>query len=461
MSDSDARLKVTADTTGAVGPVDKLTEAEKRAGEAGKKAGADATAGAEQISPAYTKAAAAVDSFGTQAEKGGRGAEKALAFATIQVQKLEAEIAGLKAQGRPTAALEAGLDNLKSKLTASTATVGQFRAAQADAADATRRSTVAQGEMVGSVGDLTGTIKNSIPALADHIDKLSIIAAKSFAAAQAGALLTSGLRALTDGTVKNKDGLVQTESASRAYIVATDDLFKAISRLDIKGTAVGVLNLAGTWRAHAEGLYENVTAFGALTDAKRSYDLASTIKVQRDIVAGHEAELNALNNKAAALIREVAVQKEAGGVQKFIRTEIKETLDAYVAADEPINAALASTAKSLGIVSTAQENASKTAKDLAKDALEVCNEARQGGRGCRGENPTRRTRLCSPGSGRSTRVSTTKSRRSKPGLPEALPTRQAHARLSSKPQSSASEASRRSWRKTAPNSTLPRTSCRA
>ena len=370
MSDSDAKLKVTADTTGAVGPVDKLTEAEQRAAEAAKKAGKEFDDAIQPLPASYLKASAAVNSFGVQAEKGGKGAEKALAFATIQVQQLEAEIAGIKAQGKPTADLEAGLDTLKGKLTASTATVGQFRAAQADAADATRRSTIRQGEFSGSISDVTGTLKNMSPVLADAIDKYSILAAKAFAVAQAASLVTAGLRAATDGAAKNKDGVAQVETATRAYIVASDDLLKSITRLDIKGTAAGVLNLAGTWRAHAEGLYENVTAFGALTDAKRAYDLASTIKVQREIVAGHEAELNALNNKAAALIREVAVQKEAGGIQKFVRTEIKETLDAYVAADEPINAALAATAKSLGIVSTAQEAASKTAKDLAKDALE-------------------------------------------------------------------------------------------
>lgn len=355
MSDTDARLKVTADTTGAVGPLDNLNKTQEKVGDTGKKTGAE-------LSAAYTAAAAGVDRFAKQVESGSKGAERGLALATIQLQKLEAEITTLKAQGKPTAALEAGLDSLRGKLATSTEGLGRFRAAAADAADATRKATQRAGEFSGSITDVGGTLKTFNPALGDTIDKISIFAAKAYVAVKALGIVAEAAKGAAIGT-DTYTGAVKDN------IDSTLDLVKAASSLDFVGV---IKNLPGV-RAGIQGLardiQETTTALGDLADAGSADKFAGILQVQRSLVSGHESEVAALNKKAAALVREITVQKEAGEVQKFVRDEVQKTVDGYVNAGEPVNAALAEQAASLGIVATAQKSASTAAAEHTESAV--------------------------------------------------------------------------------------------
>lgn len=346
----DETLRLGADVASAVAAFDKLEAEAKQTGEA--------------LSSSFVKADASAAKFLAQVETGSKGAERSMALLAVQINAVEQEIAQLKGQGKPTALMEAGLDSLKAKLALGTAQLGQFRAAAADAADATRKATQRAGEFSGSIGDVTGTLKTMSPQLGNAIDKASIMAAKIFALASAAKILTGVLVKLTDEAKTSADGMAETETASHANAKAFDDLLNSILRLDIPGVARDFLNLAGTVRATSEGLYDSALAFGKLTDAKEAFDFAKTIQAQQDLVKGHEEEVAALNRKAEALSREITTQQQAGEVQGYVRDAIKETLDSYDKLHEAVPSQLAEQAASLGIVSSAQEKATESAAKL-------------------------------------------------------------------------------------------------
>lgn len=339
---NDETIKINADTSQAVAEVAKLENAVAELG--------------SEMPAAFDKASAAADKFLTAVETGGKGATRSLALATVQIDALEKELLQLKAAGKPTAALEAGIEALRAKLAVGTAQLGKFRAAAADAADATRKATQRAGEFSGSVTDVTGTLKTLSPALGNAIDKYSILAAKAFVAVKALQLGTEALSEVTKAT-GNYNG------ATADAVDSASKFASSLASFDFAGAIKAAGTFIGTMDTLTQATDKSTVALGNLADAADAKNFAGILKVQQSLVQGHEAETAALNVKAAALEREIQVQTAAGEVQGFLRDAIKETLEAYAKIHEEVPAGLAAQAAALGIVTSEQE---KTAASSAK-----------------------------------------------------------------------------------------------
>lgn len=336
-------IKLEADASKAIAEFEKLKTA--------------ATTTEEQISAGFAEASASADRFANAVATGSKGAERALALTVVQIEKLEAEIVQLKAQGKPTAVLEAGVESLRAKLALGTAQLGRFKAAAADAADSTRKATQRAGEFSGSITDVTGTLKTLSPALGNAIDKYSILAAKAFVAVRALQLGTEALKEVTKAT-GNYSG------ATKDAVDSASGFASALASFDFAGAIRSAGAFIGTMHTLTQATDETTTALGNLADAANAKAFAGVLKVQGDLVAGHEREVAALNVKAEALSREIATQQEAGEVQKYVRDEVQKTVDAYAAAGEAVPANLAAQADALGIVAKAQASTEASAKKL-------------------------------------------------------------------------------------------------
>ena len=101
-----------------------------------------------------------------------------------------------------------------------------------------------------------------------------------------------------------------------------------------------------------------------MVDLDAANEFRKILKAQGDLVQGHLAEVEALNQKAAALSREIEVQRASGEVQKYIRDAVEETLKAYEKAGEAVPAKLAEQAAALNITTDAQDKTAKSAENL-------------------------------------------------------------------------------------------------
>ena len=339
----DETLRLGADVASAVAAFDKLEAEAKQTGEA--------------LSSSFVKADASAAKFLAQVETGSKGAERSMALLAVQINAVEQEIAQLKAQGKPTALMEAGLDSLKAKLALGTAQLGQFRAAAADAADATRKATQRAGEFSGSVTDVTGTLKTLSPTLGNAIDKYSILAAKAFVAVKAMQVSAEALKEVAKATG-------EYNGATRDAIDSASGFASSIASFDFAGAIAKAGQFLGAMHDLTQGISETTAALGNLADAQDARNFAGLLKTQQDLVKGHEEEVDALNRKAAAISREITTQQQAGEVQGYVRDAIKETLDSYDKLHEAVPSQLAEQAASLGIVSSAQEKATESAAKL-------------------------------------------------------------------------------------------------
>lgn len=317
------------------------------------KIGADLT----QVVAGFEAAEKSAVKFTAAVETGGKGAERAAVLLAIQIDNLEKQIAQLKAQGKPTEQFEVGLAALKGKLADGTAQLGRFRAAAADVSDATRKATQRAGEFSGSVTDVTGTLKTLSPALGNAIDKYSILAAKAFVAVKALQVSTAAAKELAIATG-------EYTGATKDAIDSADGFASSLASFDF----VGAIKSAGRFSAAmydvTQRVSESTAALGELADASAAKNFAGILKLQSDLVQGHQAETEALNKKAEALVREISVQKEAGGVQEYVKDALRDTLDAYAKIHEAVPPDLAEQAAALGVVSKEQEKAAESAAKL-------------------------------------------------------------------------------------------------
>jgi predicted phage tail protein len=315
-----------------------------------------------QAIAALDAAGKAAEQFGKMVESGAKGAERAAALLTIQIDKLEQEVAQLKAQGKPTAQFEAGLATLKEKLAASTAQLGKYKAAAADVADATRKATQRAGEFSGSVTDVTGTLKTLSPALGNAIDKYSILAAKAFVAVKAMQVAAEGAKELAKATG-------DYNGATKEAIDSASGFASALASFDFAGAIRNAGQFLGTMHDLTQGISQTTVALGEMANAADAKAFAGLLKVQRDLVAGHEAEVAALERKSEAIVREVATQREAGEVQGWLKDQIQQTLEAYEKAHEAVDPALQAVADSLGIVTKAQEKTTESSVKLEESGV--------------------------------------------------------------------------------------------
>ena len=235
--------------------------------------------------------------------------------------------------------------------------LAQFRAAAADAADATRKATQRAGEFSGSVTDVTGTLKTLSPTLGNAIDKYSILAAKAFVAVKAMQVSAEALKEVAKATG-------EYNGATRDAIDSASGFASSIASFDFAGAIAKAGQFLGAMHDLTQGISETTAAFGNLADAQDARNFAGLLKTQQDLVKGHEEEVDALNRKAAAISREITTQQQEGEVQGYVRDAIKETLDSYDKLHEAVPSQLAEQAASLGIVSSAQEKATESAAKL-------------------------------------------------------------------------------------------------
>lgn len=339
----DNIIRLEADATKAVAEFERLKAA--------------ATTTEAQISAGFDDASASADRFLETVATGGKGAERALALTNVQIDKLEAELAQLKAQGKPTATLEAGIESLRAKLALGTAQLGKFKAAAADASDATRKATQRAGEFSGSVTDVTNTLKTLSPALGNAIDKYSILAAKAFVAVKALQVGAEAAKELAKATG-------EYNGATKDAIDSANGFATALLSFDFAGAIRSAGQFLGTMHDLTQGISETTVALGEMANAADAKNFAGMLKVQRDLVGGHEAETAALNKKAEAILREVATQQQAGEVQGWLKDQVLQTIQAYGKAFEEVPPALQGVADSLGIVTKEQEKTTASAEKL-------------------------------------------------------------------------------------------------
>lgn len=235
------------------------------------------------------------------------------------------------------------------------------------------RVNAAQGEAalkaLGAAGIQAGTdIEKGVGGGAGAAtDKLAAFGAKLFGLTKIAA---------TFGEVIRQTGnAIEFESdAAKEATTATADLFTAIGSLDAAGAGAALGKIIGNLEAMREGLDETSLAWGRLTDAASAEKFAGILKTQRDMIAAHDGEVDALGRKSEALSREIATQQAAGEVQKFVRDEIQATLDAYDRAGETVPAKLAEQAAALGIVSKAQQETAASAAELEQAGVKSAEE---------------------------------------------------------------------------------------
>ena len=225
------------------------------------------------------------------------------------------------------------------------------------------RVNAAQGEAalkaLGAAGIQAGTdIEKGVGGAAGAAtDKLAAFGAKLFGLTKVAATFGEVIRQVGNN--------IEFEStAAKEATTATADLFTAIGSLDAPGVGAALGKIIGNLEAMREGLDETSLAWGRLTDAASADKFAGILKVQKDLIAAHDNEVESLNRKAEALSREIATQQAAGEVQKFVRDEVQATLDAYDKAGKEVPAKLAEQAAALGIVSKAQQETAASAAEL-------------------------------------------------------------------------------------------------
>lgn len=367
MSDSDARLKVTADTTGAVGPVDALTSAQQRTGEAGKKAGQVASEGAAALSPAYEKAAAAVANFAAQAEQGGRGAAKAATLAELAIEELEAEISRLKALGQPTAALEASMGGLRDKVAGATEQVGRFRAAAADAADKMKAATARAGETDGAITGLADAIKAANFGLGELVTKVGV----SLVVFQQAYTTTRNLIGKAKELGVNVDAVsvsflgvtkaaeefvnveTQAQTATRENSEASTELaqIQAILATRYNDTASSIEEARAKLQAHSRAAYESSAA----------------IKQENEALFGKESSLK---SSTEALLGAIAAEEKEGALTtaqvEIVKTALKSKAEEYQKAGQAIDAALQAEIDKRGVAVDAVVELSTTTVSAAE-----------------------------------------------------------------------------------------------
>jgi hypothetical protein len=96
------------------------------------------------------------DRFTSSVVNGSKGAERQAALLSVQIEKLEGDIARLAAEGADVAVLETRLSGLQQKLSGGIGELGKYRAAMADISDETKRATILAGEFGSGLGGVEG-----------------------------------------------------------------------------------------------------------------------------------------------------------------------------------------------------------------------------------------------------------------------------------------------------------------
>ena len=162
--------------------------------------------------------------------------------------------------------------------------------------------------------------------------------------------------------------------ATKDAIDQTDNLLQSIASLDLVGASAALGQLVGQSYAWAQGLNEVNVQLGNLADKDAAGEFAKILKAQNALVQGHANEVDALNNKATVLSREIALQQQSGDVQKYVRDAVQETLDAYDKAGATVPQKLAEQAAALGIVSKAQAEAAESSAKLEEAGVKSAEE---------------------------------------------------------------------------------------
>lgn len=234
------------------------------------------------------------------------------------------------------------------------------------------RVNAAQGEAalkaLGSAGIQAGKDIDTVGSTTSgSTDKLAAFGAKLFGLTKIAGTFGEVIRQVGNNVHFESD-------AAKEATKATADLFTAIGSLDAPGVGAALGKIIGNLEAMREGIDETTLSLGAMANAADAKNFAGILKIQGDLVAGHEAETAALNRKAEALTREIATQTEAGGVQKYVRDAVQETLEAYEKAGEAVPPLLAQQAAQLGIVTRSQQDAAKSAQELEEAGVKSAEE---------------------------------------------------------------------------------------
>lgn len=277
----------------------------------------------------------------------------------IQVDSVEAR-AQLAALEKEVRELEAELKTLNSTAGVTNAeiegTTRRLEEAKAKFAEA--------GEQVQKFNDTQEEGGKKTQSLADKYVTLGL---KVFGARQVLMAAGEAMRSVAQSTGSYS-------GATKDAIDQTDNLLQSIASLDLIGASKALGQLAGQTVAWAEGLNEVNTELGNLADKNAADEFRKILKAQGDLVQGHEKETDALNLKAGALVREIATQRQAGEIQKWLRDEIEATVKAYEKAGEAVPAPLAAQVTALGITTDAQDKAAESAAKLEEVGVKSAEE---------------------------------------------------------------------------------------
>lgn len=198
-------------------------------------------------------------------------------------------------------------------------------------------------------------------------DKYVQLGLKVFGARQVLMSLGSAMKSVAQATGSYS-------GATKDAIDQVSNLASSVASLDLEGTAAALGQLTGQTIAWAQGINEVNVQLGNLADKDAAGEFAKILKAQNALVQGHANEVDALNNKATVLSREIALQQQSGEVQKFVRDAVQETLDAYGKAGAAVPQKLAEQAAALGIVSKAQAEAAESSAKLEEAGVKSAEE---------------------------------------------------------------------------------------
>lgn len=272
------------------------------------------------------------------------------AQAQAQLNALEKEVRDLEAELK-TLNSTAGVTN--AEIEGTTRRLGEAKAAFKEASGAVKENNEAQEEG----GEKTKSLA----------DKYVTLGLKVFGARQvlmaAGEAMRSVAQATDSYSGATKDAIDQTEN-----------LLQSIASLDLIGASKALGQLAGQTVAWAQGLNEVNTELGNLADQNAANEFRKILAAQGALVQGHKEEVEALELKTAALLREIETQKAAGEVQRFVLIAIEEQMEAYTKIGEVVPPVLAEQADALGVLTDAQEKAAKSAEKLEEIAVKAAEK---------------------------------------------------------------------------------------
>lgn len=350
MADTVAKIIIDADGSVARREFDSV-------GDAAAAVGVDISTG---IGGALDKTASAFARLDAKIESGElRGLPRTITQSTIALDRLQAEIAQLRAQGGDVTALESAVARFTAKLKEATTSAGKLADMQEEVNRTVRASAQAADFGLGRLGTKMGSA-------------LELMSKMYFVANVLGQSL-QGIAKATDGIQAAMGTATDGTREANASLAA---LGQSIASLDVVGFAANLGTYAGA-------MIDGASATDAMTEANRRWQealsgasgkLLRVMDVQKAFSQGFEQSREKLATDAEAIRRHVSdIANTSGAAGVATREWVKTTLDAYDKMGEAAPGFLTAIAASLGVVTSAQEKAA-SASARSGEASEAAAE---------------------------------------------------------------------------------------